>query len=335
MDWSKGYMSKCYVSVVNESSWLDGDRFEITGGSIRRTDSDLMESADLDCTFYPYSGERWVRIWMDVIQGGDSSREALFTGLATSPDRNIDGTYETNQVQCYSVLKPPADVLMPLGWYAPAESIGAELARDLLSVTPAPIFVADNSPKLTEAIIAESGETNLSMALAIIYSIGWELRIDGLGNITIAPPSDEVVASFDSTFTDIVEPKLTVSFDWFNCPNVLRVIAMDGTASIAKDESDNSIFSIQNRGREVWVQEGNPNINPDETLNEYTQRRLSELQRVNTQISYDRRYIPNINVGDRVRFNYPAQNIIGDFIVTNQTITLGYNATTSEEALLI
>ena len=53
MDYNKGFSAMYYGTFVDPVTWRDTDRFEITGGSVRRTGSDLIESADADCTEYP------------------------------------------------------------------------------------------------------------------------------------------------------------------------------------------------------------------------------------------------------------------------------------------
>ena len=112
MNWNKGYSATFYAAFVDPITWRDTERFEITGGSISRSDSDLQESCDLDCIGYDQSRERWVRVWMDTRQNGAAGHYALFTGLATSPERDIKGTLVETPVELYSVLKPAADIFL-------------------------------------------------------------------------------------------------------------------------------------------------------------------------------------------------------------------------------
>ena len=176
MDWSKGFTSRYYATIVDPSTWRDILSFDITGGSIKLTDSGLRESADLDCSTltirlggseYEQSfneNEYWVRVYLDARQESDNQLIPLFTGLASSPNRNFSGPKETNKLS-YSVLKPAEDVLLPLGDYVRAGTNGAKAVRDLLKdVVPAPISIEGQSPALTSNLVAESGETKLSMA---------------------------------------------------------------------------------------------------------------------------------------------------------------------------
>lgn len=330
MNWAKGYTSSIYIKTVDANSWRDIDRIDLYGGKISRTNSGLMETASVDCVNYDQSAERWVRVWMDTRQEGAAAHVALFTGLATSPGRDINGIFFTNTVECYSVLKPAADVLLPRGWYAAAGADGAALVETLLSVTPAPKVVSDNSPILTNSYVAENGETNLTMAWKILDAINWRLRIEGNGTINIMPKASAPEVTFDCIEYDAIEPELTVDYDWFSCPNVFRAVR-SGVSAVATDDDPDSIFSTASRGREIWAEEQSVKLNDGESLEEYAARRLKELQNVVYSAKYDRRYHPDVLIGDLVQLHYPAQGIDGVFRVTAQSIDLDAAAKTSEE----
>lgn len=334
MEWNYGFSAKYYVAIVDPATWKDIDRVEITGGKISRSTDTLRESADLDCVAYDRSSEQWIRIYLNAKQEGSSERVALFTGLATSPGRDIDGFRESNQVQCYSVLKPAQDILLQRGWYAPAGVDGTELIKRLLGVLPAPIEFGEGSPALQQSIIAEKKESNLSMALKILEAINWKLRIRGDGSILIQQQSDDEIAFFSALENDSIEPKINVKRDWYKCPNVFRAIA-DNNDEVVTDDDPDSLLSTVSRGREIWLEEDNCDLNDGETLRGYASRRLKEEQIVAATVSYDRRYDPDIYVDDVVRLHYPAQNIDGLFRVMKQDIDLTFGAQTSEEVLML
>ena len=334
MDWSKGFSARYYVTVVDRNSWRDIDRIEITGGSVKRSFSDLRESADINCVSYNSDSEQLIRVWLDAKQGSDSSHTPIFTGLATSPGRDINGRLETNNIQCYSILKIAQDILLPGGWYAPAEANSGSLIRNLLSVTGAPISIAENSPGLKTAIISEQGENNLSMVDKILDAMNWRLKLTGRGEIIIEPILKDPVVIFSAIENDVLELSLQVTYDWYSCPNVFRAISGDSVA-IARDDSIDSPFSTINRGREIWAEETSCYLNENETLADYARRRLKELQQVAYEISYTRRFDPDVRVSDVVTISYPEQNIFGNFLVTDQNIDLSYGGSTSEEAVKI
>ena len=334
MDWNSGYSATYYASFVDPDTWEDLGRFDIVGGSIKRTLDELRESADIDCVGYSETKEKWIRIWLDAKQTGSSSRIALFTGLATSPKKEIDGRLISNSLECYSILKPAQDILLDRGWYAPIDIDVRILFKELLSVTNAPLILPEKEYTLKSAVIAEQGETNLSMVNLLLDVANWRLSIDGRGAISITEYDSNPKIQIDSLYNDIVEPNISIDYDWYDCPNVFRAI-LDDTCAIVKDDDENSPFSTVNRGREVWVEERSVTLNDDETIADYAARRLLQLQQVSTLISYDRRYIPNVLPSDVIYLNYPEQKIVGKYMITSQAISLGHNCTTSEEAIKV
>lgn len=330
MDWSKGYSASYHITVVDPTTWRDTQKIEITDGTIKKENDKLMESADITCLNYPRNVEQWVRIWLDARQGDSSQHIPLFTGLAVSPDVEINGLVETNPVECYSVLKPAEDVLLERGWYAPSGFTGSSLVKQLLGVSAAPIIEDDFSPSLENAIISEDGETRLSMAQKILKAINWRLKINGDGTIHICAKPEKPVAVFDSLEMDIIKPQIKLSYDWYDCPNVFRAVEEDMTG-IARDDSEDSPLSTVNRGREIWAEEINCNLNDGETVGEYALRRLKEEQEKETKVSYERRFVPDVVPTDVVNLHLPAQKIDGNYVITSQSITLGYGASVSEE----
>lgn len=333
MDWSKGFTSSFYASFVDPNTWSDDSFFDITGGSIQKSDDSLKESATIECMEYPYDEEKWVRVWMDTNQEGSSEHVPLFTGLAIYPSRSKHGMQEKNTLNCFSVLKPAEDILLQNGWYVGAGADVKTTLRKLLSYTKAPVeFSEKNNPVLTENILAEQGESALTMCWKIIDAIRWRMVIDGYGRITICPKAtvDDISVTLDSLTYDVLETDLTLENDWYNSPNVLRVTVGEVTA-VAKDEDPLSIYSIPNRGREIWTEERDVTLNSSETIGKYARNRLKELQVSTLKLSYSRRFNPDIQVTDLINIHYPEVNINGICEVSSQTITIGNGARTSED----
>lgn len=329
MDWSQGFSASYYGCYVDPVTWRDVQRFEIISGSIDRTADELRESATITLSEYEQGKERWVRIYLDTKQNESGAHVPLFTGLAATPGKDMIGVKTEYSLDCYSVLKPAQDILLQRGWYAPVETASGTIIKNLLSGF-APVEIANNSPLLSQAIIAEDDETNLSMAEKIIKAIGWRIKIDGNGTINVIPKPIDLSATFDSQTNDVIEPKVSYTHDWFDCPNCFRAVS-DDLMSVAKDESLSSPLSVPNRGREVWAQEDSVDLADDESIAEYAVRQLKELQAVATTVTYSRRYDPEVYVGDLVRLKCPTINISGVFSVLSQSVELGYSARVTEE----
>lgn len=329
MNWANGYIAEYYATKIDPATWRDLERIEITGGTVKREAEGLRDSAQIYCDKYPQGIENWIRIYLDVKQGGSNEHVALFTGLATSPSKDMNGVIETSAVECYSVLKPASDIYLLRGWYAPAGVQGGKVIKDLLSDLPAPIEVADNSPALSSSIIAEDAETKLSMVEKVLTAINWRLRLTGDGRLHVEPKPLEAIATFDPLEYDVLETEIHVAADWFSAPNVYMAIDNDITA-IARDDSVKSELSTVNRGREVWAQ-GTANLADNQTIEQYAKEMLKQAQTVKQSATYNRRFMPDILPSDIVRMRYPKQGVDGLYTVKSQSITLSYNATTNEE----
>lgn len=328
MDFSKGITTSYYLTEVDPETWEDINRMEITGGSISRTDADLRQSAQLTLTEYDGTLERWVRVYMDAKQGDEIVHVPIFTGLATSPQRDYNAGVESITLQCYSVLKAAADVYLQKGYYVGTSAPGTSSIRALLRATPAPVIIDGESEALADEIIAEANESNLTMADKILKAIGWALQIAGDGTVYIAPPQTQPAAAF-SPDNDVIETSFSRGRDWFACPNIMRATSGDLTA-VARDDDPNSELSTQARGRAVWASEDSVTLQDGETIAQYARRRLKELQQRTETVQYTRRFIPGVNIGDIVRLNYTQ--LSGDYKVTAQTITLDASGSTQENA---
>lgn len=330
MEWDKGFSAQYYCTIIDSATWRDLRRIELTGGNVTKSTENLMEAASLDLTELPEGIEAWIRVWLTAKQNDSGAHEAVFTGLMSSPSVKWNGMRKSYSAECYSVLKPAADILMQKGWFAPGGSNGAKLAAKLLSVGAAPVTYADSSPVLYSSIIAENNETNLSMAWKIVKAIGWRIRITGYGNISVEPKSTEAPVTLDVLANDCVEVEVTDKRDLFACPNVFRASYNKMTA-VARDDNEDSPLSTVNRGREIWKEETDSKLNAGESLAEYAYRRLAELQAPSRTLSYKRRYIPDVLPGDAIKIYYPAQDIHDVFRISSQKIELSYGARTAEE----
>ena len=168
------------------------------------------------------------------------------------------------------------------------------------------------------------------MALKVADAINWRIRLDGSGTVYIEPKPTEAVAVFDGTTNDVVEPEVSEEFDWYSCPNVLQVVK-DDVVAVARDDSEDSVYSTVSRGREIWAQESSVDLASNESLAAYASRRLKELQTVQRKVSYKRRFSPDVYVGDLIRLNYPQVELSGLFRVESQTYDLGLGCSVSEE----
>jgi hypothetical protein len=331
IDYSKGISATYYASKVDPQTWSDAGEISILSGTItKKADSDLVESADISVS-EDIETDEWVRIYMIAEQGGAKERVPLFTGIISSPSRNIDGNQETRKLDCYSVLKVANDILLPVGWFAPARTSGGELIRLLLADLPCPVELDEGSPNIISSFVAGANDTKLSIAQEIAEAINWQIKVHGDGSVRICPKPLTISGTFDNIENDIIETSVTDNRDIFDIPNVLRV-TLGGASATVRDDDPDSVYSTVNRGREVWNQE-EAKMAAGESLGEYAFRRLKEKQNPSRKLSYTRRSQMDVDVNDLVSIIYPKQKIGDVFRIQSQTITLSHGARVKEDVI--
>ena len=331
IEYSNGVSAVYYAARVNPQTWSDAGEISITSGKItKKAGSDLVVSADLS-TDEDIGAEEWLRVYMIAEQGGARERVPLFTGIVSSPSRDINGNKESRKLDCYSVLKVAADILLPMGWFAPARTNGGALIKILLQDLPCPVELDEGSPNIISSFVAGDDDSKLSVAQEIAEAINWQIKVNGDGSVRICPKPLTISGTFDNIENDIIETSVTDNRDIFNVPNVLRV-TLSGSAATARDDDPDSVFSTVNRGREIWQQEA-AKLAAGESLGEYAVRRLKELQNPSRKLSYSRRFQPDVDVNDLVSIIYPKQNLGDVFRVQSQTIELSHGAKVKEEAI--
>ncbi len=329
MDWSKGFSVKYFLCTVDPNTWSDKEEIDFSDGSIDFDEStDLRASASVTLSEKIGDGESWVRIYLTATQGGDGATVPLFTGLTATPERSLDGTRETYKVDCYSTLKPCEDIILPRGYYVPAGS-GAAKIKELLSVSPAPVEVVGDSPGIADSIVAEDGETRLSMALQVLETIGWQMQILGDGTIRIRSKDVDPVLTMSADASDIIETAVTDTYDWYDTPNCYMAISDDYGAAVARDDGDGFLSTVT-RGREVWQCDTGVDLS-GESIAEYAVRKLKELQSPARALEYTRRFFEGVHVGDRVTVNYPGYDLVGTFRISSQSLTLGQGCKVKEK----
>lgn len=333
MQWDKGFSSMYILRTVNQTTWADEDEFNLIEGSIDSDfDSELYASASIKLNEM-IEGEKIVRVYLCASQDGAFIKTPLFTGIATSPERRIDGPTNTYTLECYSLLKFAKDVIVPIGYYVPANS-GAEFVKGLLSVGNCKVVIDGQYQRVSEAIVAEDGDSYLSLALKVLKAINCRIRITGDGVIHICDKAVEPIITFGVNQNDVLETSVTDTYDLYSCPNCFMAVSDDGIA-VAKDENPESKLSIKARGREVWVRESGVNLTNAESIAQYAIRRLKEEQDLNRIISYTRRFFDGIVSGDAIRLNYPEHELVGDFRIKSQKLTLGYGCSINEEVFSV
>lgn len=332
MDWNQGYTSTWRLYSVDRSTWGDGDEIEglVSASVTKDSESSLVEDASISIDGEPING--YVRLVLEAKNTEGAARADIGTFLVTSPKRSINGQLVSIDLECYSVLKPAEDKLLPPGWYFPEGGDPIAGASELLGgVLQCPVIHSESDIKTDEIKVAESNETILSMVNYLLTDTDYFIDIDGKGRVTIKKKPEEITASFDTKENDVLMPDITDESDIFDIPNILRVSDSNGKYQTIINDDENSSTSVGNLGWEKWSAE-QLTLDADESLLSKGSERLEELSKSTRKISYTREFNPSIKVNDLALYLLPRQGIVGSFRIVSQSISVGAGATVNEIA---
>ena len=332
MNWNQGYTSTFRLYSVDPSTWGDSTEIEhLASASITKdSESSLIEDAEISIDGNPVKG--YVRLVLEAKNTTGMARANLGTFLVTSPKKAIKGTLKTLDLECYSVLKPADDKILPPGWYFPEGGDPIAGAFELLAdCLQCPIEPAESDIRTNEPKIAESNESVLSMVRYLLSDTNYNIVIDGRGCVSIKKKSDEIVRMFDTMENDVLMPDITDESDIYDIPNVLRVTDNNGNYETVYNNEENSDTSIDNLGWEKWNSE-QLSLDDGETLLSKGAERMEELSKSKRKISYDREFDPDVCINDVALFMLPQQEIVGTFRIVSQSLSIGEGVTVKEIA---
>ena len=333
MNWRQGYVATYRLYSVNQSTWGDGDEIDglVSASVTKDGDSELVEDASISVDVD--NGETikgYVRLVLEAKNNSGMARADIGTFLVTAPKRSINNHLVTLDLECYSVLKPAADKLLPPGWYFPKGGDPIVGAYELLSDSlKCPVEYSESGLSTDKIKVAESNETALSMAQYLLEDTGYFIKIDGKGRVSIAKKPFTYNIVFDTVDNDVLMPDITDETDIFEVPNILRVTDSSGNYETIYNNDDNSSTSISALGWEKWSAE-QLELDYGESLVGKGAERMEELSKSTRKISYTREFNPDVKLNDIGLYLLPQQGIVGAFRVISQSIELGAGVTVNE-----
>ena len=332
MDWNQGYTATFRLYSVNQSTWGDGDEIEnlVSASVTKDNESSLIEDASISIDGEPIKG--YVRLVLEAKNTSGMAKVNLGTFLVTSPKRSINGVLTTIDLECYSVLKPADDKLLPPGWYFPEGGDPIAGASELLSnCLKCPVEPAESNLRTDQVKVAESNETALSMAKYLLEDTDWFIYIDGRGCVSIKKKPDNIVKMFDAYENDVLMPNITDESDIFDIPNILRVTDSSGNYETIYNNDEQSDTSIEKLGWEKWSSE-QLSLDYGETLLGKGGERMEELSKTTRKINYSREFDPDVKLNDVALYMLPKQRIVGTFRIISQSLSIENGIKVSEIA---
>ena len=319
INWAEPMVQYFEYYEVNPQTWTDQRVLtKVTKSTIRRDlYADTLGSASIDITENIKEG--YVRIYLVVVQNGNTYKYPLGTFLVQTPFESFNGMSKRITMDGYTPLIELKEKKPPLGFYIPMNTMGAptNVMQTIIKLTTegcrAPVVGNTYSDNMFKEFIADPNETSFDFISALLATIQHEFSIDEMGRILFSKKQEISSLSPTWTFNDdnasILLPEIDVSNDLYGVPNVIEVSYSDGIMnyqSTVTNDDVNSPLSTINRGRQIIYRETNPDIIGNPTANKidkYALRRLKELSNITYRITFSHGYCP-VRIGDCVLINY-------------------------------
>lgn len=321
-DWHESRTNTYEYYLVDPNTWTNIRKLKyVTAGSISHdSGSETLNSASITVNEEDL-GECYIRVYLITIQNNKKERYPLGTFLAQTSSVKFDGKVSQPSLTAYSPLLELKDVAPPLGYSCRKKEKVLEKVHSFCEqYCRAPVIQSSSSKDILEVdFVANTSDTWLSYSIDLLSSVKYHMELDEMGKIMFAP--DQEIESMQPVFTysddnsSILYPEITKSIDIFGVPNTLEVIYSENNlylTSTAVNNDENSIVSVQNRGRVVFERVENPGfvgIPTQQNLDEYAEKLLKEKSKIECQITYQHGY-NGVRINDCVRLNYKKAGLM-------------------------
>lgn len=341
LDVSRELDERFELMAVDPVTWLEtGSVSNVKSCTVTRdSESNTIESESLEV--YGDLPEGYYRAYWVTVQDGVESREPVATFMAMCPTVKHDGKTEQRTINGYSPLME-ADRSGPhAGWFVPEGYDIAQSAADAVrDHSRAQVDEPAQSRALEEAYVSDGTESWLEFAVNLLAKASMHFEVDPWGKVCCAPdylgvPSTVHTYS-ETNSTVLLSGGLENTADWYDVPNVVRVVWSSGDktkTAEAVNNDKNSPVSTVNRGYEVLQRESNPNELPDTPvqadLDLMAATLLEKASSVSREIRFEHPYDGG-GLHDGTMIDFPSIGVRGPATVKWQAIKMETGCTVEE-----
>lgn len=306
----------------------------------RQLDDELVESAVL--TLDEDIGETYVRAYIDARQGSERERVPVATFLVQTPRRTWDGSVASREAAGYSPLVELRQDMPPIGWTVAKGTNAVSAAGAICEAhCRAPVAMAADSSRLTEAVVADPADTWLDLVRALLDKAGMRVTVAPDGTIGCEPACDAASLAPTWTFSDgedsVLLPSMEVEVDWYEVPNAVEVVYSDESRSLyarAENTDANSPLSVPSRGRTVLYRETAPELPESPTQADckaLAERLLRDKGSVERSATFTHGWVGNaLGAGVRIARSREGTECVAQTV--RQVVTLEAGVTVEETA---
>lgn len=319
VDWLSSMQQSFEYYTVDPSTWKDVKRIENVLSCTIDRDSEAVTLGSASISLAETIGESYIRVYLVVIQNGNTYKEPLGTFLVQTPTWKFNGKTRDISIDAYTPLLELKENLPPIGYsLLKNDNIMNTAYRLCRERVRAPVVETACSTTLHDDFVANTDDTWLTFLTDLIANAKYTFGLDELGRVIFLPVQDAASLQPVWTYTDdnssILYPDIDLDRDLYGIPNVVEVVYSSGNdtyhARVVNDDPNSPISTVK-RGREIVHRVTNPDLYGDPTENqtqEYAERLLRKLSTLECTVTYSHGYCP-VRLNDCVRLNYTRSGI--------------------------
>lgn len=337
MDWR--YERRCSIRFMQVDRQTMRDVKELDcflefGGEIEENDLTATKVAGtLPYIHLPDIGNDYLRVY-SVHTQGDEIQEVLHgTFICSAPSSEISRKVHRGNLDIYSRLEEVQDSGIKAPLSIPQNTVAVSYATSLVNKLGLPVSADISAARLTTPWNYRAGTSNLEIVNDLLQFAGFaSATVDAYGTIGFHAYTDPSSRAPSVIFRDdepgcIFAPTVRHDLDYFSVPNVfvatMSNLETDMVATAINDDPA-SIYSTVSRGREIVATEELSDIESQQALQDFADRRLTELSSSVESVEVTHRFIP-YQMGDGVLLSYTEAGFEMSGVAVKRRLVLSPN----------
>lgn len=344
IDWTKPHSATYRLMLVDRATGGESPAGDVLveGGSITRDDgTTTKESASVNIVGYFDPDPMLVRLYADVVQGGEVYPTALGTYVANVDSSSFDGATSTLSVSLDGRLSELAsdgfEAPFTVEAGTPPVAYAAHIAQDAGFTV-----LADESTFALSQVRSyglDEDQSKLDVINDLLDLAGFSAaHTDEMGNLLftkyVEPSKRPIAATYDASDGSTMHQDVTDEADGSEVANVVVAVYStqdDTVIGTAVDDDPTSRWSTVSRGRRIVKRYRYSELVSQSEADAKAAELLATAQSVVRHVTFSAAYRP-VRLADAVYVDRPDAGVTGAFAVRSETITLNDEMTERIEA---
>ena len=315
MDWRSSRETSFRYMRTTRDGTRDIEEMDcfMDGGPIEYNDLTAIKYAgSLPYYKLPDIGNDYLRVYSIHKQGAETLEVLHGTFIASAPSSTLNRKTRRGELDIYSLLQIVQDAGISEPLVIEPDTVSVSYAAFLILGCGLPVHADDSAAKLTTEWAYDAGTSKLEIVNDLLKFAGFaSAGIDERGVVQLQVYIDPADRSASVMLRDdepgcIFSPVVKHELDYFSVPNVvIAVMSNEEECLVARAENTDplSIYSIPSRGREIVLKEEVSDIESQEALDAFAERRLAEVSSAVESVEIEHPWLP-YQTGEMIGLHY-------------------------------